>query len=214
MNKEKLASIQLSPDIVAREIYVHLRLKHENIIDLYNAKEDNENYYMLMEYANGGSLFKKIKSSKIGFDENEAFKLFIQASSAICFLHENGLVHRDIKPENFLLVNDKLKLCDFGWCRDVAEGERRTFCGTYEYMAPEIVKSDSYGFGIDVWALGILLYELIHNYSPFGIRDNKKFKNEDEEYEEICKNIIKYNIKFEKNISSNLKSLIESKIIL
>jgi len=123
-----------------------------------------------MEYANSGSLFSLIKKRK-NFDEKKAFHYFIQTAGAVLFLHENNLVHRDLKPENILVdENNNIKLCDFGWCVEMSMGNRVTFCGTYEYMAPEIIKEKPYNQGIDVWSLGILLYELIHGYSPFRVR--------------------------------------------
>lgn len=111
-------------------------------------------------------------------DERTAFKYFIQTAAAIYFLHSKELVHRDIKPEN-LLLDDKnnIKLCDFGWCVQIYDDEpRNTFCGTYEYMAPEVINEDYYDKSIDLWSLGILLYELLHGYSPFRVSqlsDNK-----------------------------------------
>jgi serine/threonine protein kinase len=163
-----------------------------------------------MDYVNGGTLFNFIKRTK-GVDEREAFKFFIQVAKAVQYLHERQLVHRDLKPENILIdLNDNVKLCDFGWCVDLNEGQRVTFCGTYEYMAPEILRELPYGFEIDMWSLGILLYELTHGYSPFRALEDKE--NEDEEYIEIFKNIIKYKFKFEKEISENCKDLITSKI--
>lgn len=211
MKKDKLLSYGVSPDIVSREIYVHRRLIHDNIVSLYNNYEDNDNYYMILDYANGGSLFSKIKKCKRGLDEDTSFRYFIQAASSIAFLHENNIVHRDIKPENFLTyTNGIVQLCDFGSCRDVNDEERRTFCGTYEYMAPEMVQDQPYSFGIDVWALGILLYELTHGYSPFRAQSKKVNPNK-EEWEEIFKNIVKYNFTIDKPLSKNLCDLITSK---
>jgi len=115
-----------------------------------------------------------IKKSK-GIDEKSAFKYFIETASAILFLHTNDLIHRDLKPENILLdENNNVKLCDFGWCVELKEDDapRKTFCGTYEYMAPEIVKETPYDKSVDIWSLGILLYELLHGYSPFRVRMN------------------------------------------
>jgi len=123
-----------------------------------------------MEYASKGSLFQTIRTKK-KLDEKTSFIYFIQAASSILFLHENNLVHRDLKPENLLVDEyNVVKLGDFGWCVEMALGNRVTFCGTYEYMAPEILKEKPYNQSIDIWSLGILLYELLHNYSPFSVR--------------------------------------------
>lgn len=205
MDKSKLLSGGINTEMIYREIMIQKKLNHDNIIKLYASKEDDNNFYLILEYAIGGSLYGKIKKSKKGFDEDTAFKYFIQATSAIAFLHENKLVHRDIKPENFLIdSNGVVRLCDFGWCRDLGEGERNTFCGTYEYMAPEIVKDQPYSYGIDTWALGVLLYELIHGYSPFRAQNSQ---GEDE----IIRNIVKLKLKIEKKVSPELEDLITSK---
>lgn len=76
------------------------------------------------------------------------------------------MIHWDIKPENILLdKNFDVKICDFGW--SVKMKKRSTFCGTYEYMAPEIFRNHKYSKEVDIWSLGILLFEMFHKYSPF-----------------------------------------------
>ena len=172
ISKEKMKSVGVDGSVIQREIDVHIRITHPRIIKLLSFLEDKYNYYLALEYATNGNLYQYIQRKK-GMSEKEAFKYFIQVSSAIHFLHKHGYVHRDIKPENILLDNNlDVKLCDFGWCVSVEKGERTTFCGTYEYMAPEMVNDELYDMGIDLWSLGVLLYEMIHGYSPFRAHNN------------------------------------------
>ena len=89
-------------------------------------------------------------------------------------LYQNNYVHFDIKPENILIgADNKIKLCDFGWAKELTLENRSTFCGTVEYMAPEIVGSENYDYGVDIWSLGILLYELLYGHSPFKANNTK-----------------------------------------
>ena len=161
-----------------------------------------------MEHAEKGSLFSIMKQ-KGPFNENDARKYFIQVISAVHFLHRNNVIHRDIKPENILLNNDdEIKLCDFGWANYVeSDITRSTFCGTLEYMSPEILGKEEYTKEIDIWALGVLLYELVHGYSPFIIKDNDN-RNVMIEYKDILENIKDKGIKFEVNVSELCKDLI------
>jgi len=139
LNKERIKENGIHNNIVYREINTHFRLIHKNICRLFDYYEDKEAFYLIIEYIDNGTLFNKIQKSN-GLSEEKALKYFIQVSSAIFFLHENKLIHRDIKPENCLIdKNDNVKLCDFGWTVEITKGERVTFCGTYEYMAPEII---------------------------------------------------------------------------
>lgn len=208
MDKLKILDTGAKFDVVRREIDIHMRLVHPNIIRLYDYHEDQSSFYLILDYANSGTLFQAIKKSK-GMDEKRAFKYFIQTTAAVHFIHENNLIHRDLKPEN-LLIDDKdtIKLCDFGWCIEQEIGNRTTFCGTIEYMAPEIVKEIPYDRSIDVWSLGILLYELLHGYSPF----RADTADAEEDYSQVFKNIIKNKFKIDReDLSENCKDLIKSK---
>jgi serine/threonine protein kinase len=149
-----------------------------------------------------------------GLDEKEAFKYFNQVVKAIEFLHENNLIHRDIKPENILLdKKDKIKLCDFGSCTDIKNGFRETFCGTFEYMAPEMIKELPYNQGVDIWSLGILLYEMIHGFSPFSNK-NEQNKSQKRDLSQIFKNILSNKLRFKDGLSDECKSLIKSNYII
>ena len=202
MDKKNIYSLLHSLSGIQKEIEIQSKIDHPNIVKLLYVKETDLSYDLIMEYAPGGNLFHFIRKAK-GLNENISFHLFIQVVNAIYFLHENDLIHRDIKPENILMFeNNIVKLCDFGWCVKLNGKQRGTFCGTTEYMSPELVNRSGYGKEIDVWSLGVLLYEMIHGYSPF--RPNKI--NFDEK--DVMENIINHNINFEKNISEECKNLI------
>lgn len=152
---------------IYKEIELHTKLNHPNIIQLYSYFEDETDFYLVMEYASNGNLFNLIKNDKY-LSEKNAFYYFYQIANAVYFLHESGLVHRDIKPENILLTEDnKIKLCDFGLCYENSISNRNSFCGTLDYMAPEILQGNSYNKSVDVWSLGVVLYEMIFGELPF-----------------------------------------------
>ena len=208
MDKNKLIKLLHSLKGIYHEIDIQSRIEHENIIKILYAYEDKESFDLVMEYAQNGNLFHYIRKNN-GLNELQSFQLFIQVVNAVNFLHKNDLIHRDIKPENILLFNNEkdknnflVKLCDFGWCVKLDGETRKTFCGTTEYMSPELIEHRGYNKEIDVWSLGILLYEMIHGYSPF--RPNKPKFNE----KDVFENIKKHNLKFGKKVSERCKNLI------
>ncbi len=194
-------------DVIYNEISIHEKIIHPNIVRMYNHYENDENIYCFLEYIEGETLYSKIKSNSAGLNEREAFKIFSQIIKAIKFLHNNKIIHRDIKLENFLIKKEKnkeiIKLCDFGWSVQLTDElpKRVTTCGTFEYMSPELINEEPYDYCIDVWALGVLLYELLHGKTPFSSSDNNDF-------EEIFKNVMKNNFKIKESVSNNCKKLI------
>ena len=189
-------------NIINREINIHSRLNHENIVKFFSYNKGLNEVNILLEYCPNGAIFELI--NKEGFDEFQTYKYFSQVVNAVYFLHKNNLVHRDIKPENILLSGDKIKLCDFGWCCETNLNDRKSFCGTFEYMAPEIIKEIPYGKPVDIWALGILLYELYYGVSPFNSN-----KQNEEQTKEVINNIMQNKLFFNrKSIAYDMKDLI------
>ena len=203
IDKRKLLISYGKLDIIYNEINIHSKLYHENIIKLYSVHEDNENINIIMEYAPNGNLYELITKEKNGFSEYKAFEYFIQVVNAVYYLHNNNIIHRDIKPENILIGDDnKIKLCDFGWAKELTLENRSTFCGTIEYMAPEIVENENYDYGVDIWSLGILLYELLYGHSPFKANNTKN----------VILNIKSHELTYDdsnKTVSNSCKDLIK-----
>ena len=203
MEKKSLSTKLNSLEGIYKEIYIQSRIDHPNILPILYVNETSSDFDLVLEYASGGSLFHYIRRKKY-LSEPLAFSLFIQVINAIYFLHKNNFIHRDIKPENILLFNNNvIKLCDFGWCVRLEDGQQRaTFCGTTEYMSPELVNHEVYSKEIDVWSLGVLLYEMVHGYSPFR-PDKPNFNAKD-----VIVNIRLHKLKFNKNVSEQCKELI------
>ena len=203
IEKRKIMMTYGKLDIIYDEINIHSKLYHQNIIKLYSVYEDDETINIILEYAKGGNLYQLIKDEKNGFSESKAFDYFIQVINAVYYLHSNNIIHRDIKPENILIGDDnKLKLCDFGWAKELTLENRSTFCGTMEYMAPEIVGSENYDYSVDIWSLGILLYEMLFGHSPFNGKDTNN----------IILNIKSHELNYDdtnKKISNSCKDLIQ-----
>ena len=200
IDKKKLKQMGYNNEQILEEIKIHSKLDHENIVHVYNVFENEENFNIIMEYAKKGNLYDVITREKGGLSEEKAVGYFTQVVNAVYYLHQNNIIHRDIKPENILISeNDIIKLCDFGWAKELNLENRNTFCGTAEYMAPEIVTNENYDFSVDIWSLGILLYEMIFGHSPF----EGKNKNS------IMINIKSHELIYDKPISNECKDLIE-----
>ena len=202
MDKARLKKALKTLSGIYTEIDLQSKISHPNIIQLLYVHESKTKFDLVMEYASKGSLFDFIRKNR-HLSEDLSFSIFIQVVNAVYFLHKNDLIHRDIKPENLLLFDKNLvKLCDFGWCVSLNGGQRGTFCGTTEYMAPEMVNKKEYSKEIDIWSLGVLLYEMVHGHSPF-IPHKANFNEK-----EVMENIKIHNLKFDENISYECRDLI------
>ncbi|XP_077491330.1 aurora kinase A-like [Amblyomma americanum] len=142
-------------------------MRHENILELYNWFHDESRVYLILEYAPHGTLFQKLVKEK-HLNDVSAATFIDQMCKALKYCHGLGVIHRDIKPENLLLgINEELKVADFGWAAQGASTRRKTFCGTLDYLAPEILAGGSYDMKVDHWCLGVLAYELLVGCPPF-----------------------------------------------
>ena len=154
-----------------REIDSMALLNHENIVKLYDFFSDNDNYYIIMEYCSGGSLYSYISDGKI-LKEEQASIIFRQIILGTQYCHARGVVHRDLKPQNILVSNfPKIKISDFGLCAYSIKGEKMsTHCGSPCYSAPECLRDNDYeGKYSDIWSLGVILYELVTSKHPWPI---------------------------------------------
>ena len=160
----------------AAEVETELRIMrlvgtHPNIVGLHAAFESLDEWAFVLELANGGAFFDLLASSG-PYSESDAAQVVRQVGSALAHIHGLGVTHRDLKPENLLLRSAEERvvlLCDFGLS---GEGELHGYCGTLEYMAPEIVRGGRYGNGVDIWALGVLLYNMLSARQPFDPTDD------------------------------------------
>ncbi|EGR29754.1 hypothetical protein IMG5_149050 [Ichthyophthirius multifiliis] len=163
---------------IQTEVKVMYTLDHPNIIKLYNHFEEEKSIFLVLEYAGGGQLWKILR--EVGrFDENTVKKYMADILLAVEYLHSQNpaIIHRDIKPENLILSEGRLKLIDFGWS-NFKNNERNTYCGTLDYLAPEMILEKGHDEKLDIWSLGVLLYELITGKAPFGVSNLVNDQNE------------------------------------
>lgn len=127
---------------------------------LHYAFQNRSNLYIVLEYCPGGELFRYLERECYLMEDAACFYIS-EIALAIGHLHSLGIIYRDLKPENILLDKDgHVKLTDFGLSK---EGSRttNTFCGTIEYMAPEIIRCEGHGRAVDWWSLGTLLFDML-----------------------------------------------------
>ena len=206
LNKKKILKLSFKNiNQVRREIEIQSHLHHPNILSLYNFFWDNKNIYLVMEYAPEGELYKVLKNQKKGrFSEEKAALYIKQVCDALEYIQNKHIIHRDIKPENILLSNEVIKLADFGGSIHQKSNKiRPTFCGTLEYMPPEVLNYQPHTPLSDLWCLGILIFELCSGFPPFTAATDP----------EIIANIKKFNMrKYPDYFSKEVKDLIEKLI--
>lgn len=135
---------------------------------LYKTFKDKKYLYLLLEVCLGGELWSLLRE-RGQFEENHTKFYTACVIEALAYLHSKGIVYRDLKPENLLLDSrGYCKLVDFGFAKKIGLGKKTwTFCGTPEYVAPEIILNKGHDIGVDYWSLGVLIFELLTGDTPF-----------------------------------------------
>lgn len=153
-----------------------------------------------MPYVNGGDLYFHVKSDK-QFSEDRMRFYAAQIVLALGYLHSHGVIYRDLKLENLLLDREgHIKVADFGLCKEdiTYGGTTNTFCGTPEYIAPEVIEDNDYGRQVDWWALGVVMYEMVFGRLPF-FNQNR---------EVLCEMIVREKVHFRRSISRELQDIL------
>ncbi|XP_073322731.1 cGMP-dependent protein kinase 2 [Pagrus major] len=142
------------------------------VVKLYRTFKDNKYVYMLLEACLGGEVWSLLRD-RGSFDEPTAKFCVGCVTEAFDYLHRKGVLYRDLKPENLMLDTEGyIKLVDFGFAKKIRCGQKTwTFCGTPEYVAPEIILNKGHNFSVDFWSLGILVFELLTGSPPFSGSD-------------------------------------------
>ncbi|CAD8043242.1 unnamed protein product [Paramecium primaurelia] len=154
---------------LANEIKIQGYLDHPNILKLFGYFQEWSKVVLILEYATDGELFKLLKKQpKKRFSEQTVSGYIRQIIEGIGYMHSKNIIHRDIKPENILITHSLLKIADMGLSTyNPTNQVRQSFCGTVDYMSPEIAAGRDYDHTVDLWAIGILAFELCTGETPF-----------------------------------------------
>lgn len=155
-----------------REAESTISLSHNHIVNLYDVGQEEDVYYIVMEYVEGMTLKQKIQQNgPVSVDE--AVHIMNQLTSAIAHAHENGIIHRDIKPQNILVNQDgQVKITDFGIAMALSSTsltQTNNVLGSVHYLSPEQARGGTATKKSDIYSLGIVLYELLTGQLPFRV---------------------------------------------
>lgn len=154
------------------EINILKRLKHQNIIQLYNVDFDSINTYIILEYCD----MTLTKYLDLYYPLNNIITLFKQMVAAIKYIHNQNIIHRDLKPDNILIKSNIIKIADFGLAKPITLNKLSYNVVTLYYRAPEILEKIPYHKPIDIWSLGCILYQMYTLCVPFQGTENTQLR--------------------------------------
>ncbi|XP_013404642.1 serine/threonine-protein kinase Sgk1 [Lingula anatina] len=187
--------------IMAERNVLLKNIKHPFLVGLHYSFQTPDKLYFVLDYVNGGELFFHLQKERY-FAEPRAKFYAAEMASAIGYLHSLNIIYRDLKPENILLDSQgHVVLTDFGLCKEGIEeyGTTSTFCGTPEYLAPEVLRKQPYDKTVDWWCLGAVLYEMMYGLPPFYSRDTA----------EMYDNILYKPLRLRTNVSFQARQILE-----
>lgn len=197
LNKAQLQKAGIEHQL-RREIEIQSHLRHPNILRMYGYFYDQTRIYLIIEYAARGELFKILRDCE-RFDEETSARYIVQMCDAINYCHSKHVIHRDIKPENILVgLDGELKIADFGWSVHAPTSRRTTLCGTLDYLPPEMIEGKDHDASVDVWSLGVLLYEFLVGSPPFEAPQQR----------DTCRRIRDVDLHFPKFVSPLARDLV------
>ncbi|RLN60743.1 hypothetical protein BBJ29_007141 [Phytophthora kernoviae] len=203
LNKASVVAYKQQRNVI-NEKAVMVQCNHPFLLKLFTTYKNAARLYLLIEFVQGGELFTYLHctpSSPGRLPNDHALFYASHVLMALEYLHERCIVYRDLKPENLLIdPQGYLKVVDFGFAK-IVEDRTYTLCGTTEYLAPELVLGKGHNRGVDYWALGVLIYEMIVGHSPFAGSGHT-------DQMQICRNIVNEKVGFPSWVSSPCRDII------
>jgi calcium-dependent protein kinase len=205
LHKSGISEEEVRIRSVFLEVEILKTLDHPNVLKVFEYFEDDQDYYIVMEFCPGGDLFDKLES--VGtFNEKFAARVMKLLLNGLSYLHSRRVVHRDIKPENVLLINPSfeefnLKIIDFNVATKKTDKKLSGISGTTDYMAPEVFRG-VYDEKCDIWSAGIVLYLMMSSCLPFPC------PNDEEAEKNICNAKYTFPDEFFAEVSKDCKDLI------
>uniref|UniRef100_A0A669CBM5 protein kinase C n=1 Tax=Oreochromis niloticus TaxID=8128 RepID=A0A669CBM5_ORENI len=182
VKKELVHDDEVRQEMLFFNFYITFILGVSDVTSVHKCSHSVSRLFLVIEYVNGGDLMFHMQRQRKLPEEHARFYA-AEICIALNFLHEKGIIYRDLKLDNVLLDHEgHIKLTDYGMCKEgIRPGDTTsTFCGTPNYIAPEILRGEDYGFSVDWWALGVLMFEMMAGRSPFDIiTDNPDMNTEE-----------------------------------